>query len=333
MKRILLAALLCATCVAGRAQVPGEEPFHGGVADGHALGEDVNPFAQANAFSPYRGGVGDGHSLTEDVTQLSPANAFSPYRGGIGDGYDGDDEPNNVVLAQANNFSPFIGGVGEGYDGEDDPGNIILPQAIAFGPFLGGIADGHAGLLIPSVTIVGPLSTALLSFEGRAIENGNLLFWKSGSEKGLVHFGLERSADGRAFSPLATVGAKGRTEYNHTDAQPLTGHNYYRLRVQDADGSHAYSNVVLLIRPSAAGPSLVLFPNPARHTLRLQHERLPEGTVARVVDVRGSVVWQAAMAVGNNIAELPVDQWTPGNYVLHLAAPGGWREEVRFVKQ
>lgn len=310
MKRILLAAFLCVACAAGRAQVPGEEPFHGGAADGHALTEDGNPFAQANAFSPYRGGAGDG--------------------------YDGDDDPNNIALAQANNFSPFIGGIGDGYDNEHAPGNIILPQAIAFGPFIGGVADGHAGLLIPNVTIGTPLQTALLSFEGRALEIGNLLFWKSGSEAGLVHYELERSADGRTFSLLATVKARrgtAQTEYDHTDAQSLTGHNYYRLKLQDADGSHSYSNVVLLIRESAAGPSLVLFPNPAQNTLRLRHERLPEGTVARVMDTRGSVVWTATTASGSNAIDLPADRWVPGTYFLHLAAPNGWREEVRFVKQ
>jgi hypothetical protein len=307
MKRILLAAGWCLVCSAAHAQVPGEEPYHGGAADGYSAVGQIN-------FT--------GASL-----------AFSPYLGGAGDGYDGDDAATNTALPFANNFSPFIGGAGDGYDIEDAPGNMILSQAVAFGPFLGGVADGYAGLLIPNVTV---LPLGLLTFEGRAAGAANLLFWKTQKEDGLAHFGLERSADGRTFVPLAQLKAMGNgggTDYDFTDGQSLTGRNYYRLKLQDADGSHTYSNVVLLIRESDAGPSLVLFPNPARQSLRLQHERLPDGTVGRVIDARGSVIWQASITSGSHTVDLPVDRWTPGTYLLHLAAPNGWGKEVRFVKQ
>jgi len=50
---------------------------------------------------------------------------------------------------------------------------------------------------------------------------------------------LERSADARNFSSVYSITADAvrcGQPFDYTDAQPLAGMNYYRLKITDADG-------------------------------------------------------------------------------------------------
>ena len=257
---------------------------------------------------PYIGGFGDGQSIANLISYVygnTPQEAV--YFGGSGGG-DAADGQSPYAFINPPQFFPYFGG----------PGN--------------GAASDTFNLFINSV----PLPRSLLSFEGRMEEAGNLLLWKTEKEERMQDFLLERSADGRSFLAIATLKAAGSaafTQYEHLDKEPLIRNNYYRLRLQNRDGSHDFSQTVLLIREGIAGPLIALAPNPARHNLRLNHERLPEGTVARVTDTRGVVLWQEALPAGSSGTAIPVEHWVPGTYLLQLSAPGGWVKTLRFVKQ
>lgn len=99
--------------------------------------------------------------------------------------------------------------------------------------------------------------------------------WNTASEINTSHFEVERAADGRTFSSVGVVAA-GSSNYFLYDEKPVSGVNYYRLKIVDRDNKFSYSKVVHVVR-LAAGKFAVM-PNPAtRNEIRFITERLPNG--------------------------------------------------------
>ena len=104
-----------------------------------------------------------------------------------------------------------------------------------------------------------------------AAENGpvNALDWTSEVEQDFDYYGVERSTDGHSYVSIGEVPGRGPGEYSFEDPSPsfLT---YYRLRLVDADGSVAYSDVRTVQRSATGGFKLLsVDPNPIRDRLRV----------------------------------------------------------------
>jgi hypothetical protein len=87
-------------------------------------------------------------------------------------------------------------------------------------------------------------SVALTSFN--AVPRGAqvLLTWNP-EKHGVVTYQLEKSKNGNDYVAFSEVqGAMTITEFFETDFQPYQGLSYYRLRLNNADGTVSYSNVV-----------------------------------------------------------------------------------------
>ena len=102
------------------------------------------------------------------------------------------------------------------------------------------------------------------------------LDWQVFLEKNSEGFVVERSADGREFDPIGSVGSKGDSEQGHAyatyDNDPLNGWNYYRLAQKDYDGKITYSKIATaFMRGGNAAdwqvyPTVVTFGNPLNVT-------------------------------------------------------------------
>ena len=92
------------------------------------------------------------------------------------------------------------------------------------------------------------LPVRLASFSGKRVENQLLLGWQTTFESNSDYFVIERSADARSFEAVGRVASVGFSEsmqgYGFTDAAPLKGANYYRLRQVDRDGRFDYSKIL-----------------------------------------------------------------------------------------
>ena len=88
--------------------------------------------------------------------------------------------------------------------------------------------------------------------------------WTVSAERNNDRFEVERSADGTAWTTLDRVASLGNTNtpraYTYSDAQPLDGTSYYRVRQIDYDGGDSYSEVRSIER-QAERPARI-FPNP-----------------------------------------------------------------------
>ncbi|HSK11996.1 MAG TPA: PKD domain-containing protein, partial [Phnomibacter sp.] len=109
------------------------------------------------------------------------------------------------------------------------------------------------------------LPITLYAFSGRKVAAGHQLNWATASESNSDRFIVERSADGLQFTNIGELKAAGNSASNrayvYIDRNPANGKNFYRLKMQDLDGSFKFSNVIV-IDASARGRVVSIFPNP-----------------------------------------------------------------------
>ncbi|MDX5437019.1 MAG: cellulose-binding protein, partial [Pontibacter sp.] len=134
--------------------------------------------------------------------------------------------------------------------------------------------------------VITPLPVELVSFSARSNAEGHVaLAWQTSSETDNAYFEIQRSDNGKTFTPIGRVEGAGTTSiaqsYTYTDSSAM-GEVYYRLRQVDTDSTHNYSNVVQVRLPDRA-VGLQVFPTSSsgQHlTLHLQHNStVPEADV------------------------------------------------------
>ncbi|RYU77724.1 choice-of-anchor D domain-containing protein [Hymenobacter persicinus] len=172
-----------------------------------------------------------------------------------------------------------------------------------------------------------PLPVELTRFSAAWQADGVQVKWATASEKNNARFEVQRSADGKEFSTIATVQGQGQSTRAHAyaflDRQPLTTVAYYRLRQVDFDGKASLSPKVTV----EAATTVSVFPNPARTEL---HVLLPATAHYRVLSTVGSVVLEGNSANGGatlNVASLPA-----GMYQLEVTSAAG-RVVRKFIKE
>ena len=143
---------------------------------------------------------------------------------------------------------------------EDDPNDVILLQR-TFSRFT--LAS----------TVNNPLPITLLYFKGIMVNNKAQLYWATEQEFNNDHFELERSGNGSVYNQLATIPSKGNStatqEYEHIDASPMNGVNYYRLKQVDKDQHFKYSNIVVLNTANNTNSLVKIYPLPTQDKLTI----------------------------------------------------------------
>ncbi|PSL33764.1 T9SS type A sorting domain-containing protein [Dyadobacter jiangsuensis] len=169
-----------------------------------------------------------------------------------------------------------------------------------------------------------PLPVTLVSFTGKAVEETVALKWETTEEVNASHFEIQRSSDARHFEPIGNVAAKGeskiRITYAFTDAAPLPGTNYYRLKQIDQDGTYAFSKTISVTSNSELRISV--YPNPVTDVLRIESSTALQSL--EVFKADGSKVMGIVIPTGNAEAatsgrafrEISLRDQKPGIYIL-----------------
>lgn len=84
------------------------------------------------------------------------------------------------------------------------------------------------------------LTPAISSFHIKTAGNGVTLSWPAHDETNLYSYVVEYSSDGQTFSEMGIVKAGGMRMYEMLHANPFDGANYYRLKINLADGRTQY---------------------------------------------------------------------------------------------
>ncbi|MDJ0367633.1 T9SS type A sorting domain-containing protein [Hymenobacter sp. H14-R3] len=196
--------------------------------------------------------------------------------------------------------------------------------------------DARGGTIGSNVTFcsTAPLPVSLTSFSAQRRASQVLVRWATASELNNKEFVVERSADGQAFVALQTVAGHGTVAYAHayqvTDARPLPGLSYYRLRQVDQDGTRTYSPVATVSRLAA---QVAVYPNPTADVLTLDLSGLAASACqVRLCSLLGQLVLSQTLAGGQaqplSLAGLPA-----GTYLLEVASATQGRQVQRVVKR
>jgi Secretion system C-terminal sorting domain len=161
------------------------------------------------------------------------------------------------------------------------------------------------------------------------------LSWNTEMEVNSSHFDIERSADGTVWNTIGTVEAVGNssteTTYSYTDASPLTGTNYYRLKMVDLDNSYGYTNITV-VRMTVVS-NISFFPNPARDFVNISlGETAGSDVTIRLINQSGQVLQEKRVQGGNGtIVSLPLQQYAAGLYILSVSQSDGSRQSNKIL--
>jgi hypothetical protein len=177
------------------------------------------------------------------------------------------------------------------------------------------------------------LPIKLLSFEGYNCKDAVCLEWSTASEENFDKFLIEHSTDGQNFDSIGyVVGAnnsKTRLDYKFTDALPILGKNYYRLKSVDLDRTFEYSNVILI--EFTGEKNVVVYPNPAKGTsIQLRTNFNPaEGDLVQIFDNLGLKIFE--YKITGIESTLAFDRSIkPGSYLLRYSS-NNYSQVIRFT--
>ncbi|HWB27691.1 MAG TPA: T9SS type A sorting domain-containing protein [Chitinophagaceae bacterium] len=182
-----------------------------------------------------------------------------------------------------------------------------------------------------------PLPLTLISFTGEIEHGRSILTWETADEINTKTFTVERSTDGINFLTLGTVAAidePGHHTYNHIDASPLQGNNYYRLKMIDKDGSFSYSNLITINKGNIQFAITVL-PNPVTNDVTLQISTPLKGRYAVTITSTGGEPVKHIVGialVGNNIIHIKTTDLAAGVYIVSYT-DGSGLHSTKLVKE
>jgi hypothetical protein len=174
------------------------------------------------------------------------------------------------------------------------------------------------------------LPIRLVYFDARLNEGKVKLSWSTASETNNSYFTVERSADGENFEPVSQQkGANNSTTtlyYAATDADPLDGISYYRLRQTDFDGRFTYSIVQSVKNDGLQKISdfeiKSIAPNPFTETFTVNFFAKSNETVeVNMVNIAGQIIAQEnfnAKEGFNNYQFPDISQLSKGIYFVTI---------------
>ena len=193
---------------------------------------------------------------------------------------------------------------------------ILYAQFEGVSSFSGGTAASGVG---PST----PVPVDLFGFNAQRTGRVNKLTWSTSLEINTSRFVIERSTDGRNYSPIGQVTAAGNSNstinYSFVDNAPGRGINYYRLRILDID-TRGKLSVVRTVRNEGTA-DVAIYPNPVRDNIRVNITS-DKADMAKltVADISGKLVYTTSVSIaeGPNNLSVPVSSFAKGAYIIKV---------------
>lgn len=177
-------------------------------------------------------------------------------------------------------------------------------------------------------------------FRGTKQESNHKLNWQlTCNASSAVKLILERSPDSRNFTGIYTVVADSlrcMQAFDHTDARPMAGENFYRLKIISSDGKISYSNIVLLMNSGKGFDLLGISPNPVAEgnfTLKVSAP-VAETLEISINDMQGRLIekQKAKVMAGLNNILINCSRISAGTYSISVAGGNDKSGNLRFVK-
>jgi len=166
------------------------------------------------------------------------------------------------------------------------------------------------------------LPIKLASFTAKPVNHEKAqLAWEVSEQVNCGKYSVERSTDGIRFTSIAEVACHAANSYSFSDANALTGDNYYRIKMTEADGAFNYTQVhkVTLTRKNA----LTIAPNPIKDDLKFKLTNIAVALKASyfIYDISGKkhAEGNVMLNAGVNNVSVTLPKLGAGSYMLKLA--------------
>ena len=200
---------------------------------------------------------------------------------------------------------------------------------------------GFSGFYVHTNNYNAPLPIIVNYLTGRRQGSSHLLNWKLtcvSTPKATMT--LERSADSRNFTGITTItadAARCNQPFDYTDANPLKGMNYYRLKMVDADGKVTYSITVALLNAVKGFDIVSIAPNPVvdnNFKLNVTNAVASKMEIT-IIDMQGRLVSRQTISAiaGYNSLLINVSNLATGTYTIQATVADEKSRVIRFVKQ
>jgi hypothetical protein len=187
--------------------------------------------------------------------------------------------------------------------------------------------------IMPSGVVAGnSLPVVLSEFSVDLRNNQTELSWITDQESNSSHFEIERSADGTNWTKITSIAAKGnssvQSKYAFTDRSPVSGINYYRLKMVDMDNSFDYSEVKSV--RAAFTANMKVYPNPASNFVHVS--LTANASVVRLLNTAGQVLQDRKLVGDAATTSFDISSYTAGTYMIQvLGTDGSSRSNVLLI--
>jgi len=172
------------------------------------------------------------------------------------------------------------------------------------------------------------LPIKLISFTGKEENNKANLSWKTAAGSNPDHFAIERSADAVNFNTIASVKANAASNYQadmtftYTDAFPLNGKSFYRLKMTDETGVVTYSSIISIQVKDAKTTGIAVFPTlVSNNTVSLRSAATLSRATVTVSD-----------AAGHSISKKEIGRLNAGQTVSILLSANHIEKGIYFIQ-
>jgi len=198
---------------------------------------------------------------------------------------------------------------------------------------------GFSGFYL-SAALATVLPISIEYFKGVQTENKHVLSWKANCSSASVTFEIQRSADGLHFTSLNNLTAsqvRCSQPFDFTDEHPVSGINYYRIKIIDIDGKLTYSNIISLTLKTKGIELVSLSPNPVIKNNPVLKINTGDNSLVHIVisDFAGRFVRNqtAQLIPGITPVILNTQSLARGVYQVTAYSAGSAPKTLRLIKQ
>jgi lysophospholipase L1-like esterase len=179
-------------------------------------------------------------------------------------------------------------------------------------------------------SIGAPLPLTLKNWEAKLQNNSVLLSWSTAQEEPSTSFEIERCDNGVHFETIYQRSGTGHNaNYSWTDASPLNGKNFYRLKITELSKT-IYSRIIPVVNDKKQFVTS-LYADGSQLHLQLQGNTNQSATLV-IIDYTGAVLKKQSFQLrgANTNLTIPVSELPQGNYFVRVTSSGGLNTVERF---
>lgn len=176
----------------------------------------------------------------------------------------------------------------------------------------------------------------LSNFTVQKQTKANRLSWTTSQEINSMKFVIQQSRNGRDFVTLGEVAAAGNSStdrtYSFTHNQPLSGYNYYRIKMVDLDNKSKYSQVRSV--QNLGLNQIQVTPNPVAGNMKVSiNAAQSDLATIMITDMSGKAILSKNYTVAAGDNDIPVNTagLTAGSYIVRVQLNGDVQVS-KFIK-